>query len=121
MCKESTNGREEGEGGTAMGERKERGEQPWGGTGTEREKENAIGGTQRVRKKEGGGETLGTVASVWMLHGDQMLTSSGLKDCFMWLYLRNLAMGRMLEPVYIMMKKKTPVENVRGSWGLSWE
>ena len=37
----------------------------------------------------------------------------------MWLYLRNLAMGRMLEPVYIMMKKKTPVENVRGSWGLS--
>ena len=77
-------------------------------------------------EKEGGrGETLGTVSSVWMLkmslHDDQRLTSSGLKDCFMWLYLRNLAMGRMLEPVYIMMKKKTPVENVRGSWGLSWE
>lgn len=28
-------------------------------------------------------------------------------------------MGRMFEPVYIMMKKKTPVENARGSWGLS--
>ena len=51
---------------------------------------------------------------------DPLLTSSGLKDCFMCVYLRNLAMGRMLEPVYIMMKKKTPVEKMRESWGLSW-
>ena len=28
-------------------------------------------------------------------------------------------MGRILEPVYIMMKKKTPVENTLGSCGLS--
>ena len=31
----------------------------------------------------------------------------------------HFAMGRMLEPVYIRMKKKTPVRNKRGSWGLS--
>ena len=48
-------------------------------------------------------------------------TSSGLKDCFMCEYLRNLAMGRMLEPVYIRMKKNTPVEKMRGSCGLSCE
>ena len=51
---------------------------------------------------------------------DPLLTSSGLKDCFMCVYLRNLAMGRMLEPVYIMMKKKIPVEKMRESWGLSY-
>ena len=64
MHKESTNGREEGEEGTAMGERKERGERPWvrgrrtvrkeEEQGTEREKENVTGGTRRVRNKKGG-------------------------------------------------------------------
>ena len=29
-------------------------------------------------------------------------------------------MGRTLDPVYIMMKKNTPVVNMRGSCGLSW-
>ena len=46
-------------------------------------------------------------------------TSSGLKDCFMCEYLRYRAMGRILEPVYMRMKKKTPVENIRGRFGLS--
>ena len=36
------------------------------------------------------------------------------------MYLRNSAMGRMLEPVYINMKKKAPVEKILGSCGLSW-
>ena len=30
-------------------------------------------------------------------------------------YLRNSAIGKMLEPVYMRMKKKTPVENTRGN------
>ncbi len=48
-------------------------------------------------------------------------TSSGLNDCLVCRYLRKRAMGRMLEPVYIMMKKNTPVEKTRGMTGLSWK
>ena len=33
----------------------------------------------------------------------------------MCVYLRNSAMGRMLDPVYMRMKKNAPVENILGN------
>ena len=66
MCKESTNGREEGEEGTAMGERKEDCTKG-GGTGDREGEGKCHRRDTEGEKQEGRGETLRTVASVWML------------------------------------------------------
>ena len=47
------------------------------------------------------------------------ITSSDLKACLRWQYLRKRAIGRTLLPVYIKMKKNTPVRYIRGNVGLS--
>ena len=56
---------------------------------------------------------------LFRMKGFSKHASSGRKDCFIWLYFKKSAIGRMFEPVYIKMKKNTPVMKIRGSCGLS--